>query len=148
MGEKPLLLLTNVENNDDSIYKTIVKCYLMCWKIEEFYRFKKQVFHFESICVLRLKSMNNLNFLLNPLIGFLAMKFTDRQDKPIIIAHVNQGQTRFCSYKKRTVHRLRGLLTGFLPSRILHSPNPILLTYTLLHKSPPSILWEVKPNSY
>ena len=34
--------------------------------------------------------MNNLNFLLNLLIGFLAMKSTDSKDKPIIVTLINQ----------------------------------------------------------
>ena len=39
--------------------------------------------------------MNNLNFLLNLLIGFLSMKSTDKADKPIIVALVNQVKRIF-----------------------------------------------------
>ena len=92
---KPLMLVTNVFDDDQSVCVAIVKCYLMRWKIEEFYRFKKQTFHFEDIRVLSLKSMNNLNFLLNLLIGFLSMKSTDKADKPIIVALVNQVKRIF-----------------------------------------------------
>jgi hypothetical protein len=70
-GEKPLMLITNVFDDDKSICTAIVKCYLLRWKIEEFYRFKKQTFNFEDIRVLSLKAMNNLNFLLNLLVGFI-----------------------------------------------------------------------------
>ena len=89
-SDKPMLLITNVFDDDNAICKSIVKCYLLRWKIEEFYRFKKQTFKFEDIRVMSLKSMNNLNLLLNMLIGFLAMKSTNGQDKPVIVALVNQ----------------------------------------------------------
>jgi len=89
-SEKPMLLITNVFDNDDSICKAVVKCYLLRWKIEEFYRFKKQTFNFEDMRVMTLKAMNNLNLLLNILIGFLSMKSTEGQDKPIIVVLINQ----------------------------------------------------------
>jgi hypothetical protein len=89
-SDKPMLLITNVFDDDNAICKTIVKCYLLRWKIEEFYRFKKQTFNFEDIRVMNLKAMNNLNLLLNMLIGFLSMKSTDGQDKPIIVSLINQ----------------------------------------------------------
>jgi hypothetical protein len=89
-SNKPMLLITNVFDDDNAICKTIVKCYLLRWKIEEFYRFKKQTFKFEDIRVMSLKAMNNINLLLNILIGFLSMKSTEGQDKPIIVVLVNQ----------------------------------------------------------
>ena len=89
-SDKPMLLITNVFDDDNAICMTIVKCYLLRWKIEEFYRFKKQTFNFEDIRVMSLKAMNNLNLLLNILIGFLSMKSTESQDKPIIVSLINQ----------------------------------------------------------
>ena len=89
-AKEPMILITNVFNNDNAICTTIVKCYLLRWKIEEFYRFKKETFNFEDIRVMSLQGMNNLNFLLNVLIGFLAMKSTEGKDKPIIVSLINQ----------------------------------------------------------
>lgn len=89
-SDTPMLLITNVFDDDNAICKSIVKCYLLRWKIEEFYRFKKQTFQFEDIRVMNLKAMNNLNLLLNILIGFLSMKSTEAHDKPIIVALINQ----------------------------------------------------------
>ena len=89
-SDKPMLLITNVFDDDNSICTTIVKCYLLRWKIEEFYRFKKQTFNFEDVRVMNLKAMNNLNLLLNMLVGFLSMKSTDGQNKPVIVSLINQ----------------------------------------------------------
>ena len=95
LGQKPMMLLTNVFNDDNAICTSLVKCYLMRWKIEEFYRFKKQTFNFEDIRVLSLKSMNNLNLLLNILIGFLSMKSTGNANKPTIVVLINQVKRIF-----------------------------------------------------
>jgi len=89
-ANEPMMLITNVFDDDNAICKTLVKCYLLRWKIEEFYRFKKVTFNFEDIRVMSLKGMNNLNFFLNILIGFLSMKSTEGQDKPIIVSLINQ----------------------------------------------------------
>jgi len=93
-GEKPLMLVTNVFN-DEKICTTIVKCYLLRWKIEEFYRFKKQTFNFEDMRVMSLNGMNNINQLLNILIGFLAMKSTGSADKPVIVTLINHVKRIF-----------------------------------------------------
>jgi hypothetical protein len=128
-GEKPLMLITNVFSDDAKICATIVKCYLMRWKIEEFYRFKKETFGFEDIRVMSLKSMNNLNHLLNCLIGFLSMKSTEKADKPIIVMLVNQVKRIFSS--KNILYPLcAGILSVFaltglaIPHAV--SPPPFL----------------------
>jgi len=116
-GGKPLMLVTNVFDDDFSVCRAIVKCYLLRWKIEEFYRFKKQTFHFEDIRVLRLKSMHNLNILLNFLIGFLSMKSTQKADKPIIVALVNQVKRIFVA--KNILYPLcAGILSVFAISKL------------------------------
>ena len=122
-GAQPMMLLTNVFDDDSTICTSIVKCYLMRWKIEEFYRFKKQTFKFEDIRVLSLKSMNNLNFLLNLLIGFLAMKSTNGKDKPIIVTLINQVKRVFYDTKNVLYTVCAGILVVFAISR-LAIPQP------------------------
>ena len=41
-GKEPMLLITNLKSNDKRLGAAVVKVYLMRWRIEEFYRFKKQ----------------------------------------------------------------------------------------------------------
>ena len=122
-GQKPMMLLTNVFGDDNAICTSIVKCYLLRWKIEEFYRFKKQTFNFEDIRVMSLKSMNNLNLLLNLLIGFLSMKSTDKADKPIIIELINQVKRIF--HAKNVLYAVcAGILSVFAISNLSLSYNP------------------------
>lgn len=53
-GKEPMLLITNLKSEDPRLGVTIVKVYLMRWRIEEFYRFKKDQFELED---LRVRSM-------------------------------------------------------------------------------------------
>ena len=70
-GKEPLMLLTNLENDDPRLCVTITKVYLLRWRIEEYYRFKKQGFDFEKFLVRSLKSIRNLDLILTMAIGFI-----------------------------------------------------------------------------
>ena len=63
-GKDPMMLLTNLSSDDRRLCVTIVKVYLMRWRIEEYYRFKKQGFGFEKFLVRTLKSIRNLDAFL------------------------------------------------------------------------------------
>jgi len=70
---EPLVLYTNLSETAESIVVRIVKMYLMRWRIEEFYAFKKQGLKFEDFRVRSLNSIKNLNLLLTLAIGYIAM---------------------------------------------------------------------------
>ncbi len=73
LGKEPLLLLTNLNSDDNRLCVAITKIYLMRWRIEEYYKFKKQVFGFEKFLVRSLKSIRNLDLLLSIAIGFVGI---------------------------------------------------------------------------
>jgi hypothetical protein len=73
IGKDPLMLITNMESGDARLAVTIVKVYLMRWRIEEFYGFKKQQFEFEDFRVRSLNSIRNLDLLLTMAIGFIGL---------------------------------------------------------------------------
>jgi hypothetical protein len=77
LGETPMMLATNkvIEGKKDVV--NIVRIYMSRWRIEEYFRFKKQHFGFENFRVRSLRAINNLNQLLTyaiGLLGFLAEK--------------------------------------------------------------------------
>ncbi|HEY3360947.1 MAG TPA: transposase [Methanosarcina sp.] len=72
-GKQPMMLLTNVENITNEVLKSLVEVYIKRWKIEEYFRFKKQQFDFENLRVRKLKAMRNMNLILTILIGFIAI---------------------------------------------------------------------------
>jgi hypothetical protein len=73
IGKEPLMLITNMKSDDARLGVTITKVYLMRWRIEEFYGFKKQQFKFEDFRVRSLNSIRNLDTLLTIAIGFIGM---------------------------------------------------------------------------
>lgn len=73
LGDTPMMLATNknIRGKDDVI--KIVRTYMSRWRIEEYFRFKKQQFGFENFRVRSLVSINNLNQLLTYAIGLIAI---------------------------------------------------------------------------
>jgi IS4 transposase len=71
LGEMPMMLATNkqIMGKDDVV--EICRMYLSRWRIEEYFRFKKQHFGFENFRVRSLKAINSLNMLLTFSISFL-----------------------------------------------------------------------------
>ncbi len=70
--EHPMMLATNreIKSKDDVI--KVTKLYFSRWKIEEYFRCKKQIFQFENFRVRKLKAINVLNFYLTLCMAFLA----------------------------------------------------------------------------
>ena len=83
----PMMLLTNMkpDADKDEFTKIVNKVYIKRWKIEEYFRFKKQQFGFEKELVRTLNSIRTLNVLLTIVIGFIAM-FSDNQNQCQYIA--------------------------------------------------------------
>ena len=67
--ERPLILLTNrkIHSKDDVI--KVVRLYFSRWRIEEYFRAKKQEYKFENIRLRTLKGINNLNLFLTIHLG-------------------------------------------------------------------------------
>ena len=71
-GKIPMMLLTNLDRNDDRICVTVCKVYLMRWRIEEYFKCKKQCFDFENFRVQSLNSIRTLDLLLTIAIGYIS----------------------------------------------------------------------------
>ena len=71
-GKKPMLLLSNCRAENDMCV-AVVKMYLLRWKIEEHFRFKKQQYHFEDFRVRSLNAIRTLHLLVSLLAGYMAL---------------------------------------------------------------------------
>ena len=73
MTEHPMMRATNkeIKSKDDVI--RVARTYFSRWKIEEYFRCKKQMFQFENFRVRKLKAINALNFYITLCMAFLAM---------------------------------------------------------------------------
>ena len=86
LGETPMMLASNIPIKSKNDLIKITRNYIDRWKIEEYFRFKKQEYDFENFRVRAIKSINNLNKILTYTIGLIAMlsekkgkrKFVDR----------------------------------------------------------------------
>ena len=59
-GKIPMLLLSNLQDEEHKlIANTVTKVYLLRWRIEEYFKFKKNQFHLEDFRVMSLSSIRN-----------------------------------------------------------------------------------------
>ncbi len=83
LGEVPMMLYTNrqIETKNDAI--KILKLYLSRWRIEEYFRFKKQILGFENMRVRKLKAINNLNKISTYVTGLIGL-LSDKVNKKLL----------------------------------------------------------------
>ena len=113
LGEAPMMLATNRDIccKDDAI--RVVRAYLKRWRIEEYFRFKKQHFGFENFRVRSLTAMNALNDYLSYAIGFIAllsMKSKYNQLKANVLKEANALRLTVCFDYYRLAKGIAGLL--------------------------------------
>lgn len=72
LTEHPMMLATNKELKSKEDVIRIARLYFSRWRIEEYFRCKKQVFQFENFRVRSLKAINALNFYLSVCMAFLS----------------------------------------------------------------------------
>lgn len=81
--ERPLILLTNRDIHSKEDVIKVVRLYFYRWRVEEYFRAKKQEYEFENMRVRTLKSMNNLNLLLTIHLGHIG-KLIEVMDKKLL----------------------------------------------------------------
>jgi hypothetical protein len=97
---EPFYLLTNLPIKDKDSCLKVVGVYLTRWKIEEYFKFKKQAYRFESMRVRTLTALKNLNLFLTTTITFLAMLGnTTLQKNLIFLARPTTHKVTFVYYR-------------------------------------------------
>ena len=80
-GTQPMLLLTNLEITErKKLCLIAAKVYLMRWRIEEYFKFKKQQFELEDLRVMSLRSIRNLNMLATLAAGYIGIMSSEKDD--------------------------------------------------------------------
>ncbi|MHB8063420.1 MAG: transposase [Ruminiclostridium sp.] len=102
--EHPMMLATNKElkSRDDVI--RIARLYFSRWRIEEYFRSKKQVFQFENFRVRRLKAINALNFYITLCMAFLALISMKSESNTLKVSIIRTAapikeRVQFCYYR-------------------------------------------------
>ncbi|KUO71694.1 MAG: hypothetical protein APF77_07770 [Clostridia bacterium BRH_c25] len=131
-GKEPLLLISNLKANDTRLPVAITKIYLMRWRIEEYFRFKKQQFGLEDFRVRSLNSIRAMNLFLTVLIGLLSV-FSEKQDNCLFIIEAIECSKRI--YKKANFIYY-ALADGIF--KILQKTKTGISSFLFSAKSPPS----------
>ena len=102
--EHPMMLATNKEIKSKEDVIRVARLYFSRWKIEEYFRCKKQMFQFENFRVRKLHAINALNFYITVCMAFLAMISMDSESnalKAAIIKTANPVKEKvfFCYYR-------------------------------------------------
>lgn len=102
--EHPMMLATNKEIKSKEDVIKVARIYFSRWKIEEYFRCKKQMFQFENFRVRKLISINALNFYITLCMAFLAhisMKPETNALKVLIIQKADpiKEKVYFCYYR-------------------------------------------------
>ena len=111
--EHPMMLATNKEIKSKEDVIQVAKAYFSRWRIEEYFRCKKQVFQFENFRVRKLAAIQALNFYLTLCMAFLAhtsMKPETNAMKVFILQKADpvKEQVHFCYY--RLAKGIKGIL--------------------------------------
>ena len=104
-GKNPLLLLTNLKSDDKRLCVSITQVYLMRWRIEEYYKFKKQGFGFEKFLVRTLTSIRNLDLLLTVAIGYIGT-LSEKVDESMVVMEVVEASKRLYGLAKFTFYAI------------------------------------------
>lgn len=102
--EHPIMLATNKEITSKEDVIKVAKTYFSRWRIEEYFRCKKQMFRFENFRVRKLAAINALNFYITLCMAFLAhisMKPETNALKVSIIQKADpvKEKVHFCYYR-------------------------------------------------
>ena len=73
LSDTPMMLASNIPIKSKEDVIKIARNYMNRWRIEEYFKFKKQEYNFENFRVRTLKAINNLNKMLTYTIGLIAL---------------------------------------------------------------------------
>ena len=102
--EHPMMLATNKEicSKDDVI--RIARTYFSRWRIEEYFRCKKQTYQFENFRVRKLEAINALNFYITLAMAFLAQEELSPETNALKVSIIQEAdpikdKVSFCYYR-------------------------------------------------
>lgn len=112
--EHPMMLATNREINSKDDVIRVARIYFSRWKIEEYFRCKKQMFQFENFRVRKLKAINALNFHITLCMAFLGLVSMESETNALKVSIIKTAapikeKVFFCYY--RLSKGIRGILS-------------------------------------
>ncbi len=113
-GKDPMLLLTNLEMTEKKKLCLIAaKIYLMRWRIEEYFKFKKQQFELEDLRVRSLQSIRTLNMLATLAAGYIGIMSSEKDDTIFMM------ELKECSKRIYEIPKFIFYAVGYAIERVL-----------------------------
>ena len=102
--EHPMMLATNKEIRSKEDVIRSARTYLSRWRIEEYFRCKKQIYPFENFRVRNLEAINTLNFYITLAMVFLAQEELSPETNALKVSIIQEAdpikdKVRFCYYR-------------------------------------------------
>ncbi len=112
--EHPMMLATNKEISSKEDVINVARTYFSRWKIEEYFRCKKQMFQFENFRVRKLSAINALNFYITLCMAFLAHMSMKPETNVLKVSIIQEAdpvkeKVHFCYY--RLAKGIHGILS-------------------------------------
>ena len=98
-GKTPMLLITNLNSDDKRLSTVVTKVYLMRWRIEEHFKFRKNQYGLENFRVRSLNSIRTLHRITAILSGFVSM-MSEKRDESLFVARLIEASKRIYKPKK------------------------------------------------
>ena len=104
LTEHPMMLATNKEIKSKEDVIRVARTYFSRWRIEEYFRCKKQTFQFENFRVRKLEAINALNFYITLCMAFLAHMSMKKETNALKVAVIRKAapikeKVNFCYYR-------------------------------------------------
>ncbi len=113
-GSEPMLLISNLTMQEKKrLCQAVTKVYLMRWRIEEYFRFKKQQFELEDLRVMSLQSIRNLNLVATLAVGYIGLTMSAHRGS-IYLRELKESSKRIYKVPKFMLYAL-----GYAIERVL-----------------------------
>ena len=124
-----MLLLSNLRMQEKKrLCHIVVKVYLMRWRIEEYFKFKKQQFELEDLRVMSMQSIRNVNLLATFATGYIGLTSTAHSES-IFLRELKECSKRIYEIPKFIYYALgyalksvlsmgRNGISGFFPEKV------------------------------
>jgi len=105
-GKEPMVLLTNKQVRKKDEVLSILKAYILRWRIEEMFRVQKNELKLESIRVRSLKKLKLMFFMISAIITYMSLKV----EKQNIFFHRVVDRARSI----KSIHHIKMFLYRFI----------------------------------
>lgn len=123
-GAEPMLLLSNLRMQEKKkLCHIIAKVYLLRWRIEEYFRFKKQQFELEDLRVISLQSIRNLNLFATLAVGYIALVSSVHKDSIFLM------ELKECSRRIYDIPKFIFYALGYALERVLSMSRTGISSY-------------------